>query len=238
MSSPSSPDLPRVPFDNVSGRPGWPEIVVGLVVFMVVGFGGGITLVQSGLDPVAVGLMLAALSGFAGLAGFAAAASIRLRSWGAFGVRAVSGRWLLIGFGMGLVAFVLKGVAIIAFSALTGLENNPQEIFLAGASGGLVTALLATIFLGILTPIGEEFLFRGVITNALLRYGTLIGVGGSALGFALLHGINIVFPAALVAGLIAGDVFRRSGSIWPAVIVHVVFNLPAIPVMMLAGTPR
>ena len=96
-----------------------------------------------------------------------------------------------------------------------------------------MTVLLATVFLGILTPIGEEFLFRGVVTNALLRYGPFIGVVGSALVFALLHGINVIFPAALVAGLIAGEVFRRSRSIWPAEIVHVVFNLPTIPAMAL-----
>ncbi len=58
---------------------------------------------------------------------------------------------------------------------------------------------------------------------------------GSALIFAVFHGINPVFAAALVAGLVTGEIFRRSGSIWPAVMVHVVVNLPTIPVMVLAG---
>ena len=39
---------------------------------------------------------------------------------------------------------------------------------------------------------------------------------GSALIFAVFHGINPVFAAALVAGLVTGEIFRRSGSIWPA----------------------
>lgn len=59
---------------------------------------------------------------------------------------------------------------------------------------------------------------------------------GSAVIFALIHGINIVFPAALVVGLINAELLRHSGSVWPAVIVHVVFNLPTVPLMVLAGT--
>ena len=45
----------------------------------------------------------------------------------------------------------------------------------------------------------------------------------------------IVFPAAVVAGLIAGEVFRRSGSVWPAVVVRAVFNLPTPILMVLYG---
>ncbi|WP_347242596.1 CPBP family intramembrane glutamic endopeptidase [Nostoc sp. FACHB-888] len=47
--------------------------------------------------------------------------------------------------------------------------------------------------------------------------------------------VNNVFPAAVVAGLATAEAFRRSGSVWTAVIVHVVFNLPTIPVMVAAG---
>jgi membrane protease YdiL (CAAX protease family) len=54
---------------------------------------------------------------------------------------------------------------------------------------------------------------------------------GSTLIFALAHGINIVFPAAVVAGLATAEIYRCSGSVWTAVVVHVVFNLPTIPVI-------
>ncbi|URD53824.1 CPBP family intramembrane glutamic endopeptidase [Chroococcidiopsis sp. CCNUC1] len=77
--------------------------------------------------------------------------------------------------------------------------------------------------------------FRGVITTALLRHGVVLGVVGSTLIFAIAHGFNIVFPAAVVAGLATTEIYRRSGSIWTAVVVHVVFNLPTIPVMVAAG---
>lgn len=86
-----------------------------------------------------------------------------------------------------------------------------------------------------MTLIGEEFVFRGVVTTVLLRYGAAPGVLGGAAIFAIFDGVNAVLPVALVMGLTAGEKLRRSGSIWPAVTVHVVVNLPTIPAMMLAG---
>ena len=83
-----------------------------------------------------------------------------------------------------------------------------------------------------LTPLGEELLFRGVVTTALLRYGPIVAVVGSAVIFAVAHGFNTVFPAALVVGLITAEIYRRSGSIWPAVVVHAVHNLPTVPVLV------
>lgn len=214
-------------------RPGWPEVVVGLVVLAAVAVGVALLLGRLGLDPVVYGLALAALSVVAPSAGFTAAALLRLRSWSAFGVRRTTARWLLIGAGAGVVAFVVRGFAVMAYTALTGDSSTPQEVYGDGGSGGVLSLVLATLFIGLLVPLVEELLFRGVITNALLRYGPLVGVVGSTLIFALAHGINVVFPVALVFGLISAELFRRSGSVWPGVIAHVINNLPTVFVLVL-----
>jgi uncharacterized protein len=236
VSSTHPQQTPTTIAPNRVSRPGWLEILVGLVVFAIVGFGVGSQLKRIGLDPVVYGLVFTALSGIAGIAGFAAAVLLRIRDLSAFGVRRVSKRWLLIAIGVGLVAFVLKGLAVLAWIQITGNTNNVQGVYAKGGSGGVLSLVLATFFLGILTPLGEELLFRGVVANALLRYGWFVGVVGSTAIFALGHGINIVFPVAVVGGLATAEIFRRSGSVWPAVIVHVVLNLPTIPVMVAAGT--
>ncbi|MBE9180162.1 CPBP family intramembrane metalloprotease [Oculatella sp. LEGE 06141] len=223
------------PARNRFPRPSLPEGIVGLIVFSVVGYGIGSQLSRLGLDPVIYGLIFTALSGVAGIAGFAAAVRLRIRSLSAFGVRRVSRRWLLIGVGAGLVAFMVKGLAVLVYIAITGDSSTPQTIYAEGGSGGVLSLILATLFLGVLTPLGEELLFRGVIANVLLRYGPVFGVVSSALIFALMHGINIVFPAALVMGLVGAELLRRSGSVWPAIVVHIVFNLPTVPVMVAAG---
>lgn len=217
-------------------RPGWAEIAVAFVGLGVGGFLPAALLLRSGLDPIALGLILTAVTGVGGLLGFLAAFLLRIRTWKAFGIRRTSLRWIGIGAGLGVVAFLAKGFAVIAYMALTGDEQNPQNAFAPVINGGIWAIIAATLFIGIVVPIAEEFLFRGVVTTALLRYGAFPGVGGGALIFALFHGINVVFPAALVGGLVAGEVFRRSGSIWPAVMVHVMFNLPTIPLMVLTST--
>lgn len=220
------PDLPA--------RPGWPEIAVGLAVLAVVGLGLAFLLGRLGLPPVSYGLSLAALSGVAGIAGFAAAFALRIRTLGAFGVCRISWRWIGIAIGAGVIAFVLKTLAIWVWIQVFGEGETVQAPYGVGGSGGLVSLILATAFLSLLTPLGEELLFRGVIANGLLRYGSVIGVVGSALIFAVTHGLNTVFPAALVVGLITAEIFRRSGSIWPAVVVHSVVNLPTVPFLVAA----
>lgn len=217
-------------------RPGWTELAVGVIVTAIIGFGIGSQIQRLGFDRVTYGLILAGWSGFACLAGFAAAWRVRKRPLAAFGIRSTSRRWLLIGIAAGVVAFLLKGAAVLAFTALTGIGSSPQGVYAAGGSGGAMSLITATFLIGVLVPVGEELLFRGVVTTVLLRYGPFVGVVGGALFFALLHGISIVFPAAFVAGLVAGEIYRRSGSVWPAVVVHVVYNLPTIPVMVLVGT--
>lgn len=216
-------------------RPGWPEVVLGLLALSIT----VVALVFFGpigpldLDPVTFGLIVAAWSGVAGLAGFGVAFMVRIRSLSAFSIRRTTWRWMLIGAAWGVVALVVKGALILAITALTGFEDNPQGMYYEAAGGGTIALVLTILFLAVLTPVGEEFLFRGVLTNALLRYGPLVGVLGSSAIFALFHGVNIILPAAFVVGVIAAEVMRRSGSIWPAVAVHTVNNL-ALPLLVLA----
>lgn len=210
-------------------RPGWTEILVGLVVMALLAYGLPVLLrlvgVRDGLSPVTDGLFLSALSGIAGLGAFAVAARARGIAWSEFGVRPATGRWLLIGVAGGLVAFVVARVVSAVVYYVTGPADNIQQPYIDAAGNGVFTLVLSLLFLAVLTPIGEEFLFRGVVTTALLRYGTVVGVVGSALIFALMHGLNIIFVTALVVGLIAAELRRRSGSIWPGVMAHVTNNL-------------
>jgi uncharacterized protein len=221
---------------NKVPRPGWLEIVVGLVVYAIIAFVGVSQLKQLGLDPGIYGLILTSWTGVATLIAFAVAVRLRIRSLSAFGVRRTSVRWLLIGVGVGVVAFVLKGLAILAWIRITGDTNNVQDVYADGGRGGLLSLVLGTVFIAVFSPLGEELLYRGIVTNALLRYGPFVGVVGSTVIFALMHGINNIFPAAVVAGLATAEIFRRSGSIWPGFVVHVVFNLPSFLIMVFTST--
>ncbi|MDA2808311.1 CPBP family intramembrane glutamic endopeptidase [Nocardiopsis suaedae] len=216
-------------------RPGWPEIAVGLVG-LVVTTAGLFFFGSNGpldLDPVAFGLVVAAWSGIAGLVGFGAAFAVRRRPLEAFGVRRTTWRWMLVGAAAGLFALGAKTAVNAAIMSFTDFaDTNPQGMYFDAAGGGALPLALTFLFLAVLTPIGEEFLFRGVVTNALLRYGPLVGVLGSSAVFALFHGFNFILPSAFIVGVVAAEVMRRSGSIWPAVAVHTVNNT-ALPLLVL-----
>lgn len=223
------------PVDDETKRPGIPEIVAALGVWAVAVFLLTPQLRRLELDAAVHGLVLTWLAGLFGAAGFAAAYALRVRSLSALGVRRVSRRWILIAVAVGVVTLVVKSLASGAWMLLSGDTSNAQAAYAQGANGGVLFLILATVGLGILTPIGEELVFRGVVATALLRYGPVVGVVGSALIFALFHGINPVFPGAFIIGLATAELYRRTNSLWPSIVVHVVVNLPAPLISVLAG---
>lgn len=205
-------------------RPGWTELVVGLLTAAVLAV--GLTrLVAPAVDPTTFGLFLMLLSAIACGGGFALAVLVRIRTVAAFAIRRTSPRWLLLGLAGGVLAFAVKFPLTSLYVVLSGDTANPQADWSTAAASGVLPLTLSLLFLGVLTPIGEELLFRGLVATVLLRYGTIVGVVGSAVIFAVLHGAPITMLAAVVVGLIAGELRRRSDSVLPGVAVHIVFNL-------------
>ena len=114
------------------------------------------------------------VSGGMGLRAFAAAYLIRIRSrigqLSSFAIRGTRPRYLWIGAALGVAPYLLGVVVAITYWALTGDGENVQTSYQAAAGGAL--SLVVTLVAGaVITPIGEEFFFRGVIVNtSLSRY--------------------------------------------------------------------
>ncbi len=211
-------------------RPGIREASIGLAVFVLVAYGVPPLLRMTGIktdDPVGYGLALGALSGVAGIVAVLVAMSVRVRALEPFGVRRVGWKSMFIGVGGGVVVWILARIFVTVYTLVFGVPENVQATYDTAARGGVLALILSTIFLGVLTPIGEELLFRGVVANVLQRWGWVSGVLGSALVFAVFHGLtgfNIAQITAFVEGIAAAELFRRTGSIWPGVMVHVTNN--------------
>jgi uncharacterized protein len=216
----TGPD-PAVP---AKPQPGWPEIVVGVGVFLLVSFGTPPLVRGLDLAPGVYGLALTALSGVAGVVAFAAAVALRVRALPAFGWRRPTWRWVAIGMLAGLGAWLVSRLLTAVLYLVVGDAGNVQAVYVDAGTRGPVYLVLSLVFLAGLTPLGEELVFRGVVTTAMLRWGTTVGVVGSSVVFAAVHGWNPILLVALVNGLVGAELLRRSGSVWPAVLSHVVNN--------------
>lgn len=235
VTNPAPPQAqPRFHRDG-HGLPGWPEISAGILVALAfLALTPVVLLAVPDSAPELTGLLLMTWSVVVPFAGFTAGALIRRKGWHAFGIRRVSWKWLAAAVVLGVCAFILKGFVNMGVMALTGFEENAQGSYYDAAGSGLLLLIATVVTISIFVPIGEEFLFRGVLMRGLLRYGAVVAVVVSSIVFALFHGVNMALPSALVVGLVAGEVTRRSGSVWPAVVIHIVNNL-AVPVFVLLG---
>ena len=205
--------------------PGWPEIAVALLTYMALILAISLFWLLRIPDEQAAlrGILGMALNGIAGTLALGAAYLIRIRNLSAFGFRKASGRWLLIGAALGVVAFFLSlAIEHVYFSFVTELDN--QADFKAAANAGFLSLAVLVVSGAALTPFGEEAVFRGVVANGLNRYGAWAGVLGSALIFAAAHGPSVIFFNALMAGVLTGILFRKTNSIWPGFVTHLVYN--------------
>jgi uncharacterized protein len=159
---------------------------------------------------------------------------VRIRGLPAFGFGGPEPRHLVVATMLGLIAYVLGTIVAIAYMVVTGDTQNVQTSYQGAAGTGLWSLALTLVAGAIITPLGEEAFFRGVLANALLaRYGIWVGVIVSAAIFAVAHGINPILPVAFVVGVLTAPLFHWSGSIWPGVALHGVNDAAALLVPLL-----
>ena len=180
---------------------------------------GGLKLPMNTAVPVIIGITIVAAWALAAAYGWWR----RLRM-ADFGVGWARPRYLVLAL---LIAVPLSAAAQLA------IERAHESAAMPGLH--LSKAALAFYFL-LCAPVQEESIFRGLLQTVFTRElgrsptAAIAGSIGAALLFALVHlEIGPVTAAgALLLGLLAGELRRRSGSLLPAILSHVVFNLPGI----------
>lgn len=164
--------------------------------------------------------------------------------WRPGGARAP--RWLpalALGLGIGVVWWA--AVDFLALSLLiSALEYEPavqQQIIDALGAGGLTTAA-AVLAIVVIAPVGEEFVFRGVVFLGLTRWlGPVAAAVTSSAVFGAIHVQTdpgaFVFLAgyALAFGLFACWLVRRWGSLWPAIGAHAISNGASVVLALATG---
>jgi uncharacterized protein len=222
MTNPeSSTTIPVV----TAARPstGWTELLVAAAAYLVLGTVGGFALstVPGALTDVVLVLLATAIATFGAVA---IALAPRVRSFAPLRLRSPGTRWLLGGVAAGVGVFLVNQLVIIGWVLLTGDTSNPQQTLSAGAAAGGWSLVGVIALGGLVIPLAEELLFRGIGYTALRRYGVLVAVLASSAVFGLAHGLSIVLVAAFVVGVVNAWMFERSGSVWPGVLAHATNN--------------
>ena len=142
------------------------------------------------------------------------------------GLRPTYRSWYRLAVAGGLLCVPAFSLLNLGFQSLFGGPvENPQLQALApeGFSWTSLVAMLALV--GVVVPFVEEIVFRGLIFGWLrkhLRFAYAAPL--SAIFFASVHAIPVLMPPLALMGLLLAAVVERSGSLWPAIIVHGVFN--------------
>lgn len=87
------------------------------------------------------------------------------------------------------------------------------------------------IFVGILSPIVEEMLFRGIMLNKIRMYGDKVAIVTTAVLFGLFHANFSQFFYAVGLGFIFAYVTLKTGTIKYSIILHIAINIVGSVIM-------
>lgn len=141
-----------------------------------------------------------------------------------------------------IIVLVIAAGSILPADAVTWVfeRNRPvNEDYISFLISIKPKGLLSLFALGagivVISPLGEEMLFRGFIQRIFERnMGGLVAIILSALVFGTLH-FNLDFiPGITLLGLLLGYIFYRTGNLVYPFIAHALFNL--VSLIKLYGT--
>ena len=146
-------------------------------------------------------------------------------TWADLGLRGFQP--VAVGLGCGLMLLsLLFNLLYAAFLGIFGLQIQPDiEQMFDNTNFPFILLLGGTI----IAPIVEEIFFRGFVFAGLRnRWDWKAAALMSAGLFALAHILPTSFLPILILGLIFSLLYHISGSIWPAILMHMLTNIVAL----------
>lgn len=119
----------------------------------------------------------------------------------------------------------------VSFGAVISLSNwIPEEILDSNSALKRIvtpsTWVWVLLIAGILAPIFEEIMCRGVLIGGLLKIKCPVwtSIILSGIIFGALHGMIFMFLAATIFGIITGWLYCRTRSLIPGIVMHIINN--------------
>ena len=137
---------------------------------------------------------------------------------------------LLIGlpFVITVIDIAATNIYDILYIMFFGTPSIPEIVYYVDDSEYDLILVLSFVSMVIAAPVVEEILFRGYILDAIRKiHGDTVAILGSAGLFGLIHLEPYVVGMASIGGVIYGWVRIKTGSLWPSIVSHMVWNFLA-----------
>lgn len=135
--------------------------------------------------------------------------------------------WVVAGY-----VAIFIGAALLLWALDAGDEQGlTADDWDSGRAGAYAANFVAV---AVVAPVVEELVYRGAGMSLLLRFGAPVAVVATALGFGLGHGLVLALPALVVFGLVTAVVRLRTGSVYPTMLIHGLFNATSLIVSVAA----
>lgn len=232
--TPPAPDGAPDPSDGL-----WParDLVWLLLSTLGLMFVAGALADWTGGEDVSGVNHLLAWSSLATLAPAAVLIHARPRRRDAIGLVASTGDDIVKAVLWGLALMPTLAVLNLVVHLVFGADEHPQAGLMFDQMSAAQLAVAAA-FSVVVVPFAEELVFRGIVLSALLERGPAdpvarrrLAIGVSSLIFGLFHVDPLIIPATTALGAAAAMLRLRTGSLWPAVVLHGFNNAVATAVL-------
>lgn len=134
------------------------------------------------------------------------------------------GAWilfLLVGFGLMYMGSQVSTVILGLLTSILGYDPmNALDSMVANSN-----VWVNLVFLVVVAPVGEEFVFRKLIIDRTHKYGCFVGALFSGVVFGLMHGNLYQCFYAFALGLLLGYLYYTTGKLYLTIGIHAVINL-------------
>ncbi|MDD3642876.1 MAG: type II CAAX endopeptidase family protein [Candidatus Krumholzibacteria bacterium] len=108
-------------------------------------------------------------------------------------------------------------------------DSDYISILLAFKPKGILHFIVMALGMAVLTPVGEELLFRGLVQQTFRRnMGAATAIALSGTIFAVAHGTLFLMPAVALLGVMIAWVYHRTQNLIYAILIHAVFNFASL----------
>ncbi|MCM1578884.1 MAG: CPBP family intramembrane metalloprotease [Ruminococcus sp.] len=131
-------------------------------------------------------------------------------------------------FSLSTAAALVSQIILAIISFFSGSEgyvtDSITSVTLANDVTPLWVNILIELYACIIGPVFEELIFRGVLLEALRKYGNAFGIIASSIMFGLAHANYIQFIPAMVIGMVWAYTAVKTGSLIPSMVMHIINN--------------